>query len=139
MTTHPKKATAKKPADKVILNCAVEGCNFSTKLSAFAKQELGRHMKFNHGIPGTSASANLMQSKKAGDIQPLIEKPEPTNGQPKRTYTRRSTINVGYDSQALITVGKIISACEAEAEKLGAPKNSFTQRCAELFYASQIR
>lgn len=145
MTTHPKKAAGKK-AVPVVLSCTEPDCNFNTKVSAYAKQELGRHMKFVHSVPGSSSSAQLMQSKKAptnGSIElamtPLTAEEQQLVPATKRTYTRRSNINVGYDTEALINVGKIIAACEAQAEKLGAPKESFTKRCAELFYASQVR
>jgi hypothetical protein len=43
------------------------------------------------------------------------------------------------DTLALITVGRITYLTEEVASKYGVSKDAFTKRCAELFYASQVR
>jgi hypothetical protein len=101
-------------------------------------------MKFKHGVNGASSSAVKMQKLAQQAENNVIEHGSLEQAQhilqerSKRTYNKRSKIEEN-DGTALITVGYIKYLCEAEAEKLGIPKASFTKRCAELFFASQVR
>jgi hypothetical protein len=132
--------TNKKP--KISLHCDVEGCTFKTKAGFFAAQELGRHKKFVHGIVGATAAKKKSQLPTPIPIA-HTENPEPSVGKKRGPYNKsKSNIAKGASSNgeaiALITTGKIISFCEAEAEKYNISKRAFTQRCAELFLASQV-
>lgn len=133
MVSHAKKA---QPKIKQSLKCPT--CDFETKESYYAKQELGRHMKFVHGVNGRTAP-----SKPAEQVE-----------KKQRTYKKRLTNAAKADiaaaagkterllngeAQAFITVGRIIAYCEVEAKKLGVSEESFTRRCAEYFFASQVR
>ncbi len=43
------------------------------------------------------------------------------------------------EANALVTLGRLTQLCEDAARFYGTPAREFTQRCAALFYASQIR
>lgn len=128
--------------EKQELKCP--NCDFVTKRSFYAKQELGRHLRFKHGVGGKSTSAKIMQAKKehiaakAAGESGKTRYEQLTEPKEKRRYQKRSPID-GNEAQVFITVGKITAYCEAEAKKLGLSEESFTRRCAELFFASQIR
>jgi hypothetical protein len=116
--------------------CPEDNCAWVPKSETHGAQELGRHLKFVHGINGKSASAQKAQSVKAESTTALAVV------QPKRTYTKRSSLPqeiTNGEAAALITVGYIKAICETEAKKLEISQESFTRRCAELFFASQVR
>jgi len=140
------------------LSCEVEGCGFKTKPhSKYAKQELGRHMKFTHGISGKSSSAITMQAKKADAafdaanevvsnsvkvaMTPLSEEEKDASTKAAKASTQKRSYNKAIredDAKVLIFIGKLIALCEQEAERIGSPKRQFAERCAALFYASQV-
>lgn len=143
-----------KEQKKIELRCIEPNCEYITKKSPFAKQELGRHLRFVHGIAGASSSAAIMQKKKA----PTITTSKIANGEymgdttssvaaeaPKRSYKKRDPLSISGgalsngEAIALITVGRIQAYCEIEAKKYGISEIDFTLRCSQLFYASQVR
>jgi hypothetical protein len=135
------------------VKCTQQDCDWIAKSQTHGKQELGRHLKFVHGIAGRSYSAkssrkklsiskemnNIIEHGSIEEAQEVLqkrakwrEKKQKSRGIAKGAYSNGEAI-------ALITVGKIIAYCEAEAEKSHISKDAFTARCAELFFASQVR
>lgn len=131
------------------LHCTEPNCGYTTKKGGkFPKQELGRHLKFAHGIAGATASAKTMQKKKAANLDiasstdkyqnDILEETRRVlaNGRPKK---ERKQYTTNSELQAAFIAGKIAAYCEAEAEKLGVSKEQFTRKVSELFFAAQVR
>lgn len=131
--------------------CAAEGVTATFK----APTALGMHKRLKHGIVGQSkASQKYREAKKehiaakaAGEsgttkyeqLRTKKEKKVVKQTKTKRIYQKRQETSKINDTEALITVGYIQASCEAKAKKLGISEESFTRRCSELFFASQIR
>jgi TPP-dependent indolepyruvate ferredoxin oxidoreductase alpha subunit len=125
----------------------------------YGAQELGRHLKFKHGIAGGSASAKTEQKKRASSISPedieakrakwreqsqasrdKRKKLEKANEQEDYSYKAASNKKQSRESDtlALVTVGRLTQIVEEIATKHSIAKEQFTRRCAELFHASTL-
>lgn len=100
---------------------------------------LGRHRQTAHGIAGAKATISKRYNKKKKKAKVTIQKnakPVKTSHNPRKE--NRQTIS-NEEATVLITVGKFTAICEAIANSHNIPTKQFTERCATVFYASQVR
>ena len=98
---------------------------------------LGSHRRSAHGIKGQSKSTTYERNKKkTRKYMRRNVKPVKTSHNPRKE--NRQTIS-NEEATVLITVGKFTAICEAIANSHNIPTKQFTERCATVFYASQVR
>jgi|SRR5579864_373562 len=118
---------------------------------------LGAHRSRVHGTLGSSKGAqdyrNERDAKLKGETNGA-EKAEITITKTRGKYKKRTPKTITIEPAAnatatqginqaeantLVTLGRLTQLCEDAARFYGTPAREFTQRCAALFYASQIR
>jgi hypothetical protein len=98
---------------------------------------LGSHRRSAHGIKGQSKSTTYEHNKKK-TRKYMRRNAKPIKTSPSKKQNNRKTIG-NEEATVLITVGKFIAICEAIANSHNIPTKQFTERCATVFYASQVR
>lgn len=96
---------------------------------------LGSHRRSAHGIKGQSKSTTYERNKKKATKKKgnIIAIKKTT-----RAYKRNQEISKD-EATVLITVGKLTAICESIAYSHNISTKQFTERCATVFYASQVR
>jgi hypothetical protein len=118
---------------------------------------MGSHRSRTHGTLGMSKGAieyrNERDTKLKGENN-AATKAEITVTKTRGKYKKRTPKTITIDAvadatpqqginqaeaNALVTLGRLTQLCEDAARFYGTPAREFTQRCAALFYASQVR
>jgi uncharacterized C2H2 Zn-finger protein len=114
---------------------------------------LALHRRAAHGVKSKAQKAEEKRAKKRalkGETNGATQTEITVTKTRGKITTQPATIEAVADPTAtqginqaeantLVTIGRLTQLCEDAARFYGTPAREFTQRCAALFYASQIR